>query len=213
MRAVFFDLDGTLVDSVPGLFEIYGAWLAAAGGPADHGPLDRFVGKSIFEIVDESRTQLGLKAPVKGLTDDYFARLMTYYSRIEMFEGADEALAQAAARFDCVGLVTSATAGIVDVVFDRFRWRDIFDVVVTAEAVAVTKPHPAPYMRAIEASKCEAARSLAVEDSRAGIASAHGAGLVVWAVGGEADRQGFLGTGASDVFPTMHSVAKGLGGL
>jgi HAD superfamily hydrolase (TIGR01509 family) len=49
--------------------------------------------------------------------------------------------------------------------------------VVAFEDVARSKPHPDPYLRALELLEFEAADALAVEDTAVGIASAKAAGL------------------------------------
>jgi len=52
-----------------------------------------------------------------------------------------------------------------------------FEVIITEDDIRQPKPHPEPYMKAIERLGLDPDRCLAVEDSRRGLASAHAAGI------------------------------------
>lgn len=56
---------------------------------------------------------------------------------------------------------------------------ELFDVVVTADQVAAPKPSPDVYLRACELLGAAPAKSIALEDSPTGVASARAAGLYV----------------------------------
>ena len=76
-----------------------------------------------------------------------------------------------------VGLVSTTVARCVLTALDRLRALDLFDVVVTGDMVERRKPHPDPYLRALDLLGVGAGEAVAVEDSPAGKASAHAAGL------------------------------------
>ena len=65
---------------------------------------------------------------------------------------------------------------------DNLGWRDFFPLIVTRDDVQHAKPHPEPYLTALERLNLSAAECLALEDSPTGIRSAHDAGLTVLAV-------------------------------
>ena len=54
---------------------------------------------------------------------------------------------------------------------------DYFEVIVTDDEISNAKPHPEPYLKAMEMLGVEPSRCLAVEDSRRGLDSAVAAGL------------------------------------
>jgi HAD superfamily hydrolase (TIGR01509 family) len=81
-------------------------------------------------------------------------------------------------------LVTNAPTANADVVLDILQVADAFDVVVSAHDLPRGKPHPEPYLAALEALSLPAERALAVEDSLVGVASARAAGLDVVAIMG-----------------------------
>ena len=88
-----------------------------------------------------------------------------------------------------MALCSGALRQDIDPILKNLKLDKAFDVIVTADDVAVSKPDPACYALAIKRlqqkfSKNEitSANSLAIEDTPAGIQSAKGAGLKVLAV-------------------------------
>ena len=85
-----------------------------------------------------------------------------------------------AANIPCA-LVTMSYASLASVVVNALP-PHTFDSVITGDAVANGKPHPEPYLAAVAALAVEAHTCVAIEDSRAGIASAEAAGVTTLAV-------------------------------
>lgn len=85
-----------------------------------------------------------------------------------------------------LGLATGAVRSDIFPVLRRFKIETCFNVIVTAEDVAVSKPHPESYQKAFDQLKAmhpnrvtSPARCLAFEDTPHGVQSAKGAGLFV----------------------------------
>lgn len=86
-----------------------------------------------------------------------------------------------------LGLVTSTSAANVEAILDAGGdqiGRDDFDVIVTQEAVAKSKPDPEVYLYALRSLGLEAFDALAIEDTAVSIAAAKRAGLRVVATPG-----------------------------
>lgn len=81
-----------------------------------------------------------------------------------------------------MALVTGSYRCEIEPVLDNLGWRDFFPLIVTRDDVQHAKPHPEPYLTALERLNLSAAECLALEDSPTGIRSAHDAGLTVLAV-------------------------------
>jgi HAD superfamily hydrolase (TIGR01509 family) len=99
-----------------------------------------------------------------------------------------------------LGLVTSALREDVELILAPAGLFGLFDQMVTRDDPTPTKPDPAPYLLALERLDVSADQAVALEDSPAGIASAHAAGLKVVAVGAAA----FQGDGNQRVAPSCH---------
>jgi len=76
--------------------------------------------------------------------------------------------------------VTGSERRFMEVVLARTGLR--FDALVCANDVSVTKPDPEPYLLAAKLLGADPARSIALEDSPNGVASAEAAGCRVIAV-------------------------------
>lgn len=78
-----------------------------------------------------------------------------------------------------VALVTTAKVENATPILHRFGLAGAFDAEVFGNDVAVGKPAPDVYLRALELTGADAARSVAFEDSADGIAAARAAGVHV----------------------------------
>lgn len=76
-------------------------------------------------------------------------------------------------------LFSSSDRFYVDAVLRFFDIARFFPVILGGDDVPRRKPHPDGYEKAVELSNADASRSVAVEDSTAGVASAQAAGLRV----------------------------------
>jgi HAD superfamily hydrolase (TIGR01509 family) len=180
---LFFDLDGTLVDSSPCHERAY---LSALDKHAPHlAPrfcYETFKGKR----TDESFTELGVSDPtlVRELTAhkqaDYRARVER--GEVQLIAAARELLQHLHDGRRKLFLVTSASARSTEAILTHFHLKDFFQDIVTGNDVAKAKPAPDCYLHAIDAAGIDASLGIAIEDAEAGISSAREAGLHVIAV-------------------------------
>jgi mannitol-1-/sugar-/sorbitol-6-phosphatase len=171
-EALLLDMDGVLVDSNATVESHWSQWAARRGLPAAevlrgaHGTptrdnVARFVAADELDVETDWVESL----PVGGADD-------------VALPGAAAALGQ---RVMPVAVVTSAPNGVA-------RWRleraglAVPAVVVGADDVPRGKPDPAPYLRAATLLGVEPSRCVGVEDSRAGLAALHAAGVAALAV-------------------------------
>jgi beta-phosphoglucomutase-like phosphatase (HAD superfamily) len=81
-----------------------------------------------------------------------------------------------------LGVASSSTHEWVDSHLKRLGLLDYFDAVKCREDVAYTKPDPALYLAALDASGLRSEQALAIEDSPNGITAAQRAGIFCVAV-------------------------------
>jgi HAD superfamily hydrolase (TIGR01509 family) len=170
-----FDMDGLLVDSEPLWLEAETAVMARLG--ADWTPADQvqLLGGSLDRTV---RYLLGKarRPATPGQVAEWLMSGVTELVRdhgVPVRPGARELLAEDA-------LVTGSERQFMEVVLARTGLR--FDALVCANDVSVTKPDPEPYLLAAKLLGADPARSIALEDSPNGVASAEAAGCRVIAV-------------------------------
>lgn len=180
--AVVFDMDGVLISSEE-LWDAVREDLArergGRWGPQAHHDM---MGMSTPEWTGYMRDTVGLGMGLREIEDEVVRRLVARYEADPPFiEGAREAVLGLAGRFP-LGLASSSTRALIDAVLALGGLRDAFTVTVSSEEVARGKPSPDVYLRALEGLGVSPERSVAVEDSAAGIRSAAAAGMRVLAI-------------------------------
>ncbi|WP_069386870.1 HAD-IA family hydrolase [Cellulosimicrobium cellulans] len=174
--AVLFDMDGTLIDSVPAVDRCWRRWAAEQGLP----------GAETFQIPHgtPARTVIaGLLPPER--VEAAHARIqeleLVDNDGVTMLPGTPGALSALPAERQAI--VTSCTRPLAEARMAA-SGLEARSVVVTADDVARGKPDPDPFLLGAEKLGVDPARCLVVEDAPAGIASARAAGCAVLAVTG-----------------------------
>ncbi|HEY8471647.1 MAG TPA: HAD family phosphatase [Natronosporangium sp.] len=187
LKAVLFDLDGTLVDNVSLWREALSALMVARQGHPVAGAVDGLRGTSVAEAVATVGRRLGWPASRATMDEHWVVNWVRdrYHAGVPWREGAHELVAAARARGLKTALVTASSRELVEAVRKDRHCPD-FDELVTGDDVTATKPAPEPYRTAAEWLECEPEHCLAVEDSPVGVASALSAGCFVIAVGPDA---------------------------
>lgn len=180
IKAVLIDLDGTLVDSTPALFQVYQKFLAYYGKKGTKEEFNSLIGPSIDEIVAILKKKHGMKEAAKDLATMYVSTLMKQgFEGTELFPEAKNVIEELKKKGIKLGIVTSGTHALVKVCLDPLKIADTFDVVVTSEDVKKAKPNAEMYQFALNKLGVDPEQTIAIEDSIAGKESALGAGLKV----------------------------------
>jgi HAD superfamily hydrolase (TIGR01509 family) len=178
--AVVFDLDGVLVDSEQVWDQARRDVVAAHGGTWKDGATRDMLGMSSPEwsayVVEELGAELTPEEVNAAVVD---AMLDGYRERLPLLPGAREAVERIGARYP-LGLASSSNRPVIDLVLERMGVADRFRATVSSEEVARGKPAPDVYEEVVR--RLGVSKAAAIEDSEAGIRSAHAAGLHVIAI-------------------------------
>lgn len=180
--AIFFDMDGLMVDSEPlwleserELTQEFGyAWVAADQIACLGGPLSR-VGEYMFQRCK------GVHSPqyfTQRLIDIQSAKLL---GSTPLMPGAIELVTELQASGVATGLVSASPRNIVDAVLENLGGT-LFPFSISSDDVKNTKPHPDCYLLAAKKSGADITRCLIFEDSLTGVEAARASGAWLIAV-------------------------------
>lgn len=183
IRAILFDLDGTLVDSERESAEAMARALERGLGiHVDQRDRDFIIGRSWVDIYDHLATRYTLSWDRDRLIAE------TTVLRAQVFEEMGITVLpgahQVVERFGRLpmAIVTGSSRGEAAQALDALGLRQVFRAVVASEDVARSKPAPDGYLAAARSLEVDPCDCLVVEDSEAGIAAGLAAGCRVVAV-------------------------------
>lgn len=183
LRSATFDLDGTLVDSIPDLAAACHAMLAELGQPPrTDGDIHRFVGKGMAVLVERCLTWEA--APEASLLEAGIAAFRRHYADINgrastVYPGVVDGLEAFRALGLPLGVVTNKPAAFTAPLLERMGLAAYFEVVISGDTLAFKKPRPEPLLHACALLATEPGLNLHVGDSLNDIESARAAGCPV----------------------------------
>jgi HAD superfamily hydrolase (TIGR01509 family) len=190
LRAVLWDMDGTLVDSEKLWTVALEELMVRLGTTLSDHAREALIGSNMRRSTLILLGEAGIEPTTEAIEDveRWLNARMTVLlaGDVPWRPGAREALSSVRAAGIRTALVTSTERALTEVALDSIG-RDFFDVTVCGDEVGgENKPLPRPYLRAAELLGVDPADCVAVEDSVTGVTSAAAAGCTVLVVPAEA---------------------------
>lgn len=182
LKAIIFDFDGVLADSMPYHAQAWKIALGEAGVEINRDDIYEVEGSNHIGIIQLMFKRAG-KTPQPQQFDEIAQKKRKIFSEIshlENFEDMDRCLSILKKKFK-LAVVSGADRNAVHNMVNQF-YPDIFDAIVTGEDVEKGKPSPEPYIKALDMLDIQKDECIVVENAPLGVDAAKNAGLYCVAV-------------------------------
>lgn len=180
-----FDLDGTLVDSVPDLAFAVDAMLLALGkSVAGENKVRHWVGNGAAMLVKRALSNNMIPAALdESLYQEGYELFLKYYQQVngtksQLYPKVAETLIQLRNMFQYLALITNKPEQFTQPLLDYHRLPK-FDLVICGDTLPTKKPDPAQLLYCLEKLGCSAEESIMVGDSVSDIKAAKAAQVSV----------------------------------
>lgn len=185
-RAVIFDLDGTLIDTLPDIAAAVDRVLADLCLPA--AGIERvrgWVGHGVHKLLERALRHAGVDS--MDAQQQALALFLRHYgaqftARSTLYPGTAAALEQLSARGLRLAVCTNKPGAFVAPLLAHFDLARHFALCLGGDDLPRKKPDPAPLLHIARSLELEPAQCLMVGDSATDVAAARAAGMPVAAV-------------------------------
>jgi HAD superfamily hydrolase (TIGR01509 family) len=194
IRAIAFDLDGTLSETEPLHFEAFAEVLRSSGIEISREEyFSRLIGLNDHECFAALLREHGRNANEASIANLIERKAVVYGAMIAnrnvLYPGAEGFVRRCAERFPLI-LVTGTLHAEAEVILQRANLRNLFLDIIAAEDTARGKPAPDGFLTALGRlgfilrphPSIVAAECLVIEDTAAGVEAARRAGMKVLAL-------------------------------
>lgn len=210
VKTIFFDLDGVIIDSEPIHAQAKKLTLDACSIKYPTAIFDDFVGqtdeaffKYVSENLDNQKRCLDFFLQRKNA---FFIELLPQMKLVDGFFPFFQMVKEQEIKTALVSSTSAYTLGLID---KYFRITHLFDLLVTEKDTIYHKPHPEPYIKALQTLPASIENTVVIEDSLNGIISAKDAGCKVFALTTSFGAEKLVG--ADDIFDSYTELSKKIG--
>lgn len=206
LKAVVFDMDGVLFDSMPYHADAWVATFADAEIKITREDIYKIEGSNntgVIKQIFEKAGRIPESEDFSRLSEEK-KEIFSKINRVKVFDGIYECIDLLKDKY-LLGIVSGSDKSVVEELIDRC-FPDTFNVLVTGSDNKEGKPSPIPYLKAVEMLKVRKDECVVVENSPLGVESAKRAGLYCIAIPTYVDPAMLK---MADVILPDHTILKG----
>ncbi len=173
LKAVIFDWDGTLSDTMPTHFSAFRDVLRDMVSLQPEQVYEKEGMKGIDIIAELAGIPVEKARPLAERKQELFR---SRFRKGRLYPGAADLLKSLKEKGLLLGLVTGTARKNIEYVMRR-KTMELFDHITTADETRNTKPHPEPFLSCLEDLSLNPGEAVVVENAPLGIKSAKAAGL------------------------------------
>jgi beta-phosphoglucomutase len=178
LKAVIFDMDGVITDTMPYHFQAWRQVFADNGVHVTHEDIYKREGqkglesfREIFKEYDRPFTEQ-IARILLSEKEELFKKIF----KLKFIRGSRSFIKELHRKGYRLALVTGTSRHEAEHLLPKSLW-DCFEVTVCGSDVKNGKPHPEPYLRALKLLQIKPHQAIVIENAPFGIASAKAAGL------------------------------------
>ncbi len=183
IKAVFFDLDGVIADTLHYHYLAWEKMFQELGGSVSEHSVLLHEGRASREILPTFLAEAGVMLP-DGEHEAFIERKREYYRsivQITYYPHVFEVIAELRNRGFRPALVTASSKKNMETALSA-EHRQLFDFLITGDEVQRAKPSPDPYLAPMHHMNLSPDKCIVVENAPLGIASAKNADMTCVAV-------------------------------
>mgnify|MGYP001048110063 CR=1 FL=1 len=183
---ILFDLDGTLVDSVPDLSFCIDEMMKQIGQPVcGEAAVRNWVGNGVQRLVERALVGAVEGMPDQALMDKAYPIFLKLYKNNNavhscVYEGVVEGLEWVLAQGYRIACVTNKAEAFTLPLLKQKGLFDYFEFIVSGDTCTEKKPHPMPLLHAAALMASEPTNALMIGDSRSDVLAARAAGFHIF---------------------------------
>lgn len=173
-----FDLDGTLIDSMPIHNKAWIETLAKYGFKTTDEELMTYAGIASVKIVERLNIKYDLDLHPQNISDEKEVIFKERFGEVALAQKVLDLAIEFGARKK-ISIVTGGERETVTMVLKKFKMEEYFPVVICAEDTNDGKDRPAPFLLAAQKMGVDPSKCLFFDDGDAGLNGAKKAGMEV----------------------------------
>ena len=178
IKAIIFDLDGVIADSMRLHFEAEKKTLLKYGISATTEELAAYTGNKVTVKFSALMEKYGVKANPEDVLKVHMAESYEYIkANVAPVAGIVKLINELHHEKLKLGVASGSPRVLVEYFIEKFNIKKLFDAVVSADDVANAKPNPEIFLKAAQKLGCKPAECVVVEDAPYGIQAARAAGM------------------------------------
>jgi len=182
--ALLLDFDGTMVDTLVPLADIYAEFTQRIGAGDQAPTFAEANGADLAGLIGDLARRFAPKQDAGALWEDYWNRVTDAVIDAPPCDGLLPLLDWARDRAWKVGVASSSRTALIERWLRQQKLERYVDDIVGADRVARSKPYPDIYIALSERLGVARQNCIAIEDSASGVAAARAAGIAVIRIGG-----------------------------
>ncbi|MEZ4633224.1 MAG: HAD family phosphatase [Deinococcales bacterium] len=181
-QAVFFDMDGTLINSEMLWKEVEMSLVSKRGFKPELNFHLSLTGAVVSDSISAMKKRYGISDAPELLAKELEEGVLDKLATVSSLPYAEEILSYLTARQIPIALVSNSSHKVIETSLSKQAWQHLIPKRFSADDVAFGKPAPDVYLYAAKSLGVEASKCLVLEDSLNGARAARAANMTCYAL-------------------------------